>query len=140
LVPAICSPEYFDIISFKIPDEARRGMLYLGKILQIIATEVQGTKETYMDCMNKLVLEYREVIQYWFDQLAKLPPSNSPQNIYDLNITNEEYQTALQLIATQIGVNIDKMLEYIDKYKEVFESCETKGAVIESLEKIMNCF
>jgi len=97
LVPAICSPEYFDIISFKIPDEARRGMLYLGKILQIIATEVQGTKETYMDCMNKLVLEYREVIQYWFDQLAKLPPSNSPQNIYDLNITNEEYQNGTSI-------------------------------------------
>lgn len=71
LCPALVAPDGYKLVTGAIGENVRRVLVLLSKILQTIANEREfGDKESYMMCMNNLCVEYRSMLQYFFNSLA----------------------------------------------------------------------
>lgn len=73
ICPAMIAPDGFGILE-KLPDEARRPLILLSKILQNLSNGVKfGIKESYMTPLNDFLESNQTRVHALFDELAMIP-------------------------------------------------------------------
>lgn len=78
--PAINSPQMLGIVDQPPPDNIRRGLMFLSKILQSLANNVLFTKEKHMEPLNEFLKENLENNQQFFDKISLNRPSLSREH------------------------------------------------------------
>ncbi|KAJ5080657.1 inhibitory regulator protein ira1-related [Anaeramoeba ignava] len=74
ICPALISPEKYDIFTFRIPSEVRRGLVLISKTInKLSSNEKFGIEEDYMIPMNKFISQNRKNIEGFLEQLFEIP-------------------------------------------------------------------
>ncbi|XP_046839575.1 neurofibromin-like isoform X2 [Xenia sp. Carnegie-2017] len=73
--PAINSPQMLGIIEHPPPDNIRRGLMFLSKILQSLANNMLFTKEKHMEPLNDFLKENLTKTQQYFETISLHRPS-----------------------------------------------------------------
>ncbi|CAB3983050.1 neurofibromin isoform X4 [Paramuricea clavata] len=78
--PAINSPQMLGIIEHPPPENIRRGLMFLSKILQSLANNVLFTKEKHMEPLNGFLKENLTKTQQYFEKISLHRPSLKGEN------------------------------------------------------------
>nr|XP_002127238.1 ras GTPase-activating protein 1 [Ciona intestinalis] len=83
LCPAIINPKMFNMVSETPSPTAARSLLLVAKSLQNLANLVEyGSKEYYMECLNPFIIENKEKITYFLEELGSASNLNHNTRTY----------------------------------------------------------
>lgn len=97
ICPALVVPDQYHIIEEEeFSKDHRRVLILASKILQTIANDKQFIdKESYMKCMNPLIIEQKPLIQKFFKELCEPISPDAYDNIIPIQIKFNHYKSSM---------------------------------------------
>jgi len=106
ICPSIVTPELFSI---KTDADSRRPLILISKVIQNISNDIDVKKEEFMKDLNEFILELREDMHRFNQQISTPPPSFNRNFSLDL-FTEEDFQPAIYELHSFITFNSPKLL------------------------------
>eukprot|EP00007_Cunea_sp_BSH-02190019_P003783 CAMPEP_0174238672 /NCGR_PEP_ID=MMETSP0417-20130205/12139_1 /TAXON_ID=242541 /ORGANISM="Mayorella sp, Strain BSH-02190019" /LENGTH=866 /DNA_ID=CAMNT_0015317541 /DNA_START=132 /DNA_END=2728 /DNA_ORIENTATION=+ len=108
ICPAIVCPEKYGLLNALQPSASmRRGLILVSKIMVNVVNGVEfdGTKETYMQPLNKFIVEHQPSIRSFLKLLATTPAEKLPPPKHELTVCHE-----FEMIKNRLAACIPDML------------------------------
>ena len=135
-VPAITSPEGYDVIESAPSLEARRGLILISKGLQNLSNGVQfGSKEAYMMPMNEFIIRNLHGVKQFLEAIAQVPADVEPTFT---EITEIEKLEALNSVHRLVFVNQQPIVEWLEREQGDDDSKEKAEKPLKEFERLMD--